>query len=234
MAERRVRDCTPTSGFERRGRLRRPSGEDVIRPSIPGHRNAQIVHDLRQPAAAISALASAIQARGGVNDDVRTALATIAKEANLLSAMCGRLLEEVTELQPLRLDALVEQVVERVGAVYSGEVISSVEPCVILGDELGWWRLLGNVIDNATRAAGARGTVSVALRLVEAAIELDVEDTGPGFGNVQTNFGLGLPTVFRVIDSYRGHVELGRSRLGGALVRMVVPALQPATVSDRA
>lgn len=224
MIERRTHERPPATGFERRGRLRahRPGEGETSSPSSDA-RNRQIIHDLRQPAAAISALASAVQLRGDVKSDVRAALDTIAKEADRMSAMCGRLLDEAPDLSSLRLDRLVEQVGARARTTYPGELVVDAEECSIIGDELGWWRLLGNVVDNACRAAGDDGHVALTLRKEERSIVLDVEDSGPGFGRVQSNFGLGLPTVFRVVDWYRGHVQLGRSRLGGALVRMVVP-----------
>lgn len=228
MIERRTYDRVAATGFERRGRLRPHRAVEAEVGTTPDLRNKQIVHDLRQPAAAIAALASAVQIQGDVKDDVRTALDTIAKEADRISAMCGRLLDDAPDLIWVRLDCLVEQVVARARTTYTGEILFNVERCDLVGDELGWWRLLGNVVDNACRAAGDKGRVAVTLRREESTIVLDIEDSGPGFGLVQSNFGLGLPTVFRVVDWYRGHVQLGRSRLGGALVRMVIPALTEA------
>lgn len=84
-------------------------------------------------------------------------------------------------------------------------------------------RAVGNVIDNATRAAGPRGRVVVRTRRAGAKFVIDVEDSGPGFGRVPPQSRQGLAVTQRILDECRGKLEVGNARSGGALVRLIVP-----------
>lgn len=96
--------------------------------------------------------------------------------------------------------------------------------------------LLGNLLDNACK--WARGRVRVNWQLSSQALELQVEDDGPGVHAEDRNkilrrgtrldesvngHGLGLAIVGDLVEVYGGELELQDSELGGLAVRVRLP-----------
>jgi signal transduction histidine kinase len=63
-------------------------------------------------------------------------------------------------------------------------------------------------------------------------VVIDVEDDGPGFGALPTVNGIGLCSARRLVEDAGGVLETGRGGLGGALVRITLPAVPASEVSD--
>lgn len=98
-------------------------------------------------------------------------------------------------------------------------------------------RALGNLLDNAREAGAERIAVTIAGH--PARVVLVVGDDGPGFpaalladgpvagqsGNPQPGRGLGLILVQSVVRRLGGWVSFGTSELGGAEVRIDIPAV---------
>lgn len=84
-------------------------------------------------------------------------------------------------------------------------------------------RSVRNLIDNAVRAAGPKGRVVVQVRAEETEVAVVVRDSGPGFGNVPAQEGLGLVTVNRFVAGSGGRLDVGRSSLGGAKLTLRLP-----------
>ena len=86
-------------------------------------------------------------------------------------------------------------------------------------------RILCNLLRNAMRAAGPKGQVRVTVSSSAGEVQIDVEDDGPGFGALPVQHGIGLRSVRHVVQHAGGRVETGGpSRLGGATVRIHLPA----------
>jgi two-component system sensor histidine kinase PhoQ len=101
---------------------------------------------------------------------------------------------------------------------------------VFKGDEMDLTELLGNLLDNACKAAKA----NVMLRVLsdDKKLEIMVEDDGDGIAQSQADqllqrgvrtdsydqgHGVGLAIVSDLVDSYGGAVVIGQSeKLGGA------------------
>lgn len=94
---------------------------------------------------------------------------------------------------------------------------------LVLVDPVAVRRSVRNLIDNAVRAAGPTGQVEVRVGHTPGIIVVEVSDDGPGFGRVPAQQGLGLLTVRRFATSVGGSLTVGRSELGGAMVRLNVP-----------
>jgi signal transduction histidine kinase len=191
-----------------------------------------IAHDLRQPAAAISALVAAARLQPGIPPEAREYLDGIGREARAISRLCRTFVERASTTR-FRLDELVGDAVERARLVFATEIETALQPVVVSGDEMMWERMAGNLLENACRAAGAKGTVRVGVDLGDPGIVLEVDDSGPGFGSAEAGLaGAGFGIVVRGTERHGGHVEIGRSALGGAAVRVVIPKSSPA-VSGR-
>jgi signal transduction histidine kinase len=187
-----------------------------------------IAHDLRQPAAAISALVAAARLHPGIAPEVGEYLDGIGREARAISRLCRTFVERASTTS-FRLDELVADAVERARLVFATEIYTALQPVVLSGEEMVWQRMVGNLLENACRAAGARGTVKVEVDLGDAGIVIEVADSGPGFGNAEAGLaGAGFGIVVRGTERHGGHVEIGRSTLGGAAVRVVIPKSSPA------
>jgi signal transduction histidine kinase len=90
--------------------------------------------------------------------------------------------------------------------------------------------LVANLVDNALRYAPAGSAVTVSLRQADGAVELAVEDAGPGIppeqrervmrrfqrveGDMAAGSGLGLPIAKAIAERHRGVLRLDDARPG--------------------
>jgi signal transduction histidine kinase len=91
-------------------------------------------------------------------------------------------------------------------------------------DPVGLARSVRNLLDNAVRAAGDDGAVVVRVRDDGDTVSVSVSDTGPGFGNVPTQQGLGLVTVRRFAAECGGTLEVAGSPRDGAELVLRIPS----------
>jgi two-component system OmpR family sensor kinase len=122
------------------------------------------------------------------------------------------------ERTPLRLDQLVEQVIEELP---SGRVSMTAEPVVVHGDPELLAQAVRNLVDNALRHGGGDVEVSVSAGLVS------VVDSGPGLGlssSATTGHGIGLAIVRWVAQLHGGSVLLADRAGGGVRAELRVPS----------
>ena len=94
------------------------------------------------------------------------------------------------------------------------------------------WRVLSNVVENAARAAGRSGTVTLAIRQAGTTV-IDVTDDGPGFGaGPPGHASLGLEVVTALLESCGGALAVEAPPQGGTTVLVALPA--PVTAPDAA
>lgn len=84
-------------------------------------------------------------------------------------------------------------------------------------------RMISNVLSNAMRAAGPRGSVTIQTRRYQDMAMLSMRDTGPGLGKIPKGFGIGLAEVARIIAGNDGRMELGNAAGGGVRVSLWLP-----------
>ena len=102
---------------------------------------------------------------------------------------------------------------------------------------------LKELLRNSLKAIGSRGG-QILIRTIKgtsgadpgpASVVVEIEDTGPGFPREFPIFapfqstdpqstGLGLATVKELIEAHGGQIEASKGSLGGALIRMRIPA----------
>jgi signal transduction histidine kinase len=198
----------------------------------------EICHDLRNPIATISALAAAamtqVEAPSG-GPTVRKRLEQIQEETRRMSQLVRRLLEDVTT--PSLLDAAVVagEVAASCRVTFTGTIqVMASAGAMVLADEVGLRRSLANLVENATRAAGASGSVLVRVRRARDWIHCEVSDSGPGFGKGPSGSqSLGLTIVDRLARSHGGRLEVLDSPLGGAMLRLSLPVASVAELNGR-
>jgi two-component system osmolarity sensor histidine kinase EnvZ len=197
----------------------------TCRPDLAG-----LLHDLHQPLAAIRALA----AEPGSEDGSSGAAPDLTRRLRQI----GELGEWMNEL--LRTGSASVAAPERLPSTDASHVVRDVllaaaasfkgtlrwrpsGPAPVMLDALALRRAFGNVIDNATRAAGPDGWVRVRVRRARNRVWIEVEDNGPGFGGLRPQTQRGLDVTQAVLARCGGVLEIGSSRSGGALVRMKLP-----------
>jgi signal transduction histidine kinase len=210
---------------------RRLSDTDSLRDNAGVKAVRALCHDLRQPLSAILMLAES-----GVGDPERR-LATIRDEARWLASMIDDVLTDAPVDHPDVVDvlALVQGCVDRARptagcslTVTGRPGAEAFVPPVVLG------RAVGCILDNAVRAAGAGGHVSIDVHPQAGSIHVVIEDDGPGLGKVPAHTSMGLTITAALVTSSGGQFTL-TPRSGaphGAVARIVLPGLGARAVAS--
>lgn len=173
-----------------------------------------LLHDLRQPLAAILLMAGA---EGG---DDRRKLDVIAGQAQWLSEVVETSLSEAAtdEVVPTDVERIVREGVDRAAATTGCRFTVDV-----VGARRAWARpvalsrALACVLDNAVRAAGESGAVTVTVVEDSTGTHVRVADTGPGFGRIASRTSLGLTTTRAMVAACQGTFDIRDGRDGGAV-----------------
>jgi signal transduction histidine kinase len=198
----------------------------------------QIAHDLRQPVAAIRALAYATAAES--HAPVLQRLRQISEEAAWISEIIEDVLGEPdTSLAPqchrTEMHGLVRDVVASQRLTYPGRIVldqASGRACYVLASPTRLRRALANLISNAARAAGPDGSVELTERTLDDVEVIEIADSGPGFGQVARIHGIGLRITQRVLAECEGHMSIERRSPGQTLVRLRLPILAENSGTD--
>lgn len=105
----------------------------------------------------------------------------------------------------------------------------------LFSDEQMLQTILRNFITNAIKFVPTNGIIKISTRADDNHFELLIEDNGPGFDNTHANSmnghqydsmkgsGLGMILCRDFLDRIGGAMETGKSELGGALIRILLP-----------
>ncbi|QXJ21901.1 hypothetical protein AGRA3207_002810 [Actinomadura graeca] len=208
-------------------------------------------HDIRHELGTIIMLASAVAVSEDVGEVSRRRIEQLLGETRWLDHLLRRL-DEDDDDQPLpsperiRVDGLTEEVVTGIRLATPHEICLDADEAWAHMDPVALWRALRNVLDNACRVAGGR--VDVRVEVVQGWVVIQVDDDGPGFGagrdaprpagrDAPHSGGrdaprhglasLGLGIVHDLISGYGGSLEIRTCEMGGARVRMLLPAAPP-------
>jgi signal transduction histidine kinase len=173
-----------------------------------------LLHDLRQPLAAILLLA------GTDGGDTGRKLDVIAGQARWLADLVEVSLSDAAtdEVSATNVAGLAESAVERAQATADCEVSLEVDDVVPAGARpVALSRALACVLDNAVRAAGPGGHVDVNVHTGSDGVHLTVSDDGPGIGRITTRTSLGLTTTRAMVAACNGSFRLLAGEGGGAV-----------------
>lgn len=192
-------------------------------------------HDVRQPVAIMMALASAALTEPDLPAATRHRLEQIIEQAEWLSDMICSCVTTQPREEPYEtgeschgladLVHVVGEVIEAGRLTWPGDITLAAPtgPVWCMVDPVPLRRAVSNVLDNAARAAGPAGTVSVEIQRCDDAVMLAVEDSGPGFGEIPSGAGLGLIAVARNVIKFGGRIEYSGGTCGGARVSLWFP-----------
>jgi signal transduction histidine kinase len=194
----------------------------------------ELCHDMRQPVATIGALAEAALMAPSLDDSVAQRLRHVLAEVRMLADLIQRMTDPDPLKVPVNLGTLLAEAVDEMAVTYAGVIRVRVEARQpLLADPVALRRALGNTLVNAARAAGPLGVVLVVITGGDGWTSFEVGDSGPGFGAAPPGAAsLGLSIAERVVKAHGGRLEIARSELGGALVRLVLPTTPPACRGD--
>lgn len=220
---------------------------------------ADAAHELRSP---VAALALQIQLVERAQSEAARAAALAELKGGI--ARTGRLVQQLLDLArlepgvpsevpgPVDLAQVVREVIGSFAARADGQDVdlgADAPPAVLVTGSASELRsLVANLVDNALRYAPAHSAVTVSLREARGAIELAVDDAGPGIppsqrervlrrfqridGDSTSGSGLGLPIAKAIVERHRGDLVLADASPGkappGLSVQVRLPREQPA------
>ena len=197
------------------------------------------VHEIRQPLSAMLALAEAAATVSPEPAMTKAYLDQIVEQVHEASDVVSSVLllrvaaTESLEPSPVVVGEVVDSALRSIRIRWKGRLVheGSLHGATTCGDRGLIRRSVCNVVENAVRAAGPRGQVTVTERLDGNWIRIVVEDDGPGFGRIPSGSGLGLAVTRANLRAVGGSLSIGvRSNLGGAHVTLCLPA-QPGTAA---
>lgn len=203
---------------------------------------SQIRHDIRHEVATIVLLADVVGASPEISPSTRWRIEQLGNEAKWLEELLHAYDDVVVgsreraawsaPVSPLRLDLLAAEVLAGLRLVSMAEVTLNATPTWICANRLASWRALRNVMQNAFRAAGPAGRLSIHVGVDGREAFVQIDDDGPGFGHGPSGIAsMGLGIVQNYATERGGMVEIRGSELGGCCVRVLIPVLM--TSSDR-
>lgn len=218
----------------RRERLAREANEATLLRESERLRTAMlnaVSHDLRSPLSSIIASAESLL-QTDVNwssQDRREFLQAIASEGHRLARMVDHLLDYsrvesgALHLTPawIEPDDLVLDVIRRLKPILSDHPVTVDIPPQIRAafvDEIALGEAISNLVENAAAHTPAGTSILVRARRPDAALEVVVEDDGPGIPPAT------LPTIFEPFKSGSGTGRTRTSGLGLAIARGIVEA----------
>lgn len=104
------------------------------------------------------------------------------------------------------------------------------------GDKTDLMEMLGNVLDNASKAAKKK--IAINISMSEQWSQVNIHDDGPGIATdkieqlltrgqrldtYQEGQGIGMAVVADLVDAYQGQLHIARSELGGAAITLRFP-----------
>ncbi len=218
-----------------------------------GELAAGVVHELNNPLTSITVYAEylvrKLEARGAEESDLDK-LRRIGASAQRILRFSRDLVQYARpsgrDLEPVDLSSVVRQsvsicdhLVERGGI----ELVVKVDPELPIVQAISGQleQVLINLITNAVHAVENGGKVVVRAEVEGPAyVLLEVADSGQGVPEQDREkifepffttkpdgkgTGLGLPIVRNIVDQHRGQITVGRSDLGGASFRVVLPIM---------
>ncbi|MGH9178856.1 MAG: sensor histidine kinase [Acidimicrobiales bacterium] len=207
-----------------------------------------VSHDLRTPLATVRAVVSDLLSGAPYDDSTRTELLElVADEVERLDRLVANLLNlsriEAGALRPDRqavaMEELLAHTVKRLDRLFAQRRIQLELPELPLvdGDYTQLDQVVSNLLENAARHAPRGSTVRIGGRDAEGAVEIWVDDEGPGVmaferqlifepfrrGDGSSSSGIGLAICKAIVEAHGGHISAEGAPGGGARFRFSVP-----------
>lgn len=217
---------------------------------------ASIAHEIRNPLGIIRSSAELLQRRTDKADaSTSRILGAIYDESVRLSQTVNDFLDYARPRQPRQDLVDVNLVLDQALAFLEGEMgrhgvaveRETADGLFVHGDKDLLYRAFYNILVNGQQAMDGPGIMRLrGSRDAQGRVRLEFQDSGSGFDESTLpslldpffttkdgGTGLGLPIVQSIITSHGGLIELENGPGGGALVRVLLPAVATDTVEDQ-
>ncbi|HSN91587.1 MAG TPA: protoglobin domain-containing protein [Anaeromyxobacteraceae bacterium] len=212
------------------------------RLSTFGQLVASIGHDLRNPLGVMETSLFILRGRAGGDERMAKHLDRIGEQLGIANGIITNLLDMIRD-RPLRKEPvrLAGIAAAAAAAVRRPEgvtlALDGLDPLPeVEGDPVQLRQVLVNLVENAVHAVSPSGEVRIRGALVDGAVEVAVEDTGPGVDlttrrrlfeplitTKEKGVGLGLALVKRIADRHGGSIEYSERPGGGARFTLRLP-----------
>jgi signal transduction histidine kinase len=202
-----------------------------------------LLHDLGHQMMTLSLLADSVRDDGALSSAARQRMEIVKQEmfrieqlvAEFMSPDAATARAEMVDIREIAVEAA-----QLAGLAYDTSVtVEPGGPAVISISTSLLRRVLRNLLDNAVRAAGPGGQVSIRIEQKPETV-VEIADTGPGFGRAPSGAaGLGLTVVRELLHAAGGRLDIATEPAGGARVRVTFSPdpqdnEQPPVLADRA
>jgi signal transduction histidine kinase len=214
----------------------------VERLSTFGQLVGSIGHDLRNPLGVIETSVYILRGRVAEDEKIKKHLDRISEQLGVANGIISNLLDMIRN-RPLQRETvkLGEVVAGAAGSVRHPEAVAlALEGLDALpsveGDPVQLRQVFVNLIENAVYAASPAGKVAVRAAAANGAIEVHVEDSGPGVDvatrrrlfeplitTKEKGIGLGLALVKKIAERHGGSVAYSDRAEGGARFTVRIP-----------
>ncbi|MDQ0381536.1 sensor histidine kinase [Amycolatopsis thermophila] len=189
-----------------------------------------LVHDIGHQVATMSYLVDAALSDEQPPDTVRRNLELLQREIDIVAKLISRAITPATGTESVEVRSMLETLVAEANVAGQVRVVLAGGPTATAEID-GWalWRILANILNNAVRAAGPGGVVTVTIIQVAPTV-IEIEDDGPGFGAARPGWAsLGLNTVRKLSQAVGAEVTFHGRDPVGTLVRVVLPTRTSST-----
>lgn len=217
--------------------------EKAERLSTFGQLVGSIGHDLRNPLGVIETSLFILRGRIGEDERAKKHVDRIGEQLGIANGIITNLLDMIRNKPLARETVSLAQVVAGAAEAvkHPPEVAIALDGVAALpaveGDPVQLRQVFVNLLENAVHAASPRGEVRVEGRKLDGAVELAVEDTGPGVDAAtrrrlfeplittkDKGIGLGLALVKKIAERHGGTVTYADRAGGGARFVVRLPA----------
>ena len=216
-----------------------------------GELSARIAHEIRNPLASVSGSVQLIAQGRRVDAEDKKLLEIVLRETDRLNALITDFLAYARPNPPMKMPVLLKQFLADSTALlltdprFEKVIICSdfKDDVVIDVDRNQFQQVLWNLLVNAAEAMPSGGRIRIGAEVVvghdigDHVIKLSLSDTGRGMANQDIRHvfepffttkaggtGLGLATVYRVIESHSGTIDVESSHKSGTKFSIFLPA----------
>lgn len=218
------------STLERRRQPGRRATDVSGLPSLRG-----LLHDIGHEVSALASLVEAIRGDVALPEGSRCRLELLSTEMERLLDLVNhglRALVASDEVVPVNVQQMLMQLADLAEVSHGANVtVMPGQDVVIDVNSVVLWRVLSNVVDNAARAAGRGGRVTLAVWQDSGTI-IEVADDGPGFGaGPAGTASLGLEILTALLGACGGSLDVSPNPSRGTVVRVEMPQHAAALVA---
>jgi len=172
----------------------------------------------------LSLLAESVRNDDGLSASARQRMEIVTTEIfRIVELITGSVTPDATMTRAELVDVreIAGEAAEITGLAYDTTVtVDPGDPAVMSISASLLRRVLRNLVDNAVRAAGPGGQVTIRIEQNPATV-LEISDTGPGFGHGPLGMaGLGLTVVRTLLQAAGGRIDIDDAAHGGGRVRV--------------